>query len=231
MPREHEHNLALIVGGTSGLGLELATLLSTRNNFEVYVTGRKDPDRQRIRFVYLDIDSHTGNLSYKIDRILSDLPQTIDLLIYAAGFYQENTVKLLSDEEIIKMINVGLVAPTLLLSRVLNQQETLPGFIAITSTSQWTPGIYEPVYTAIKSGLGMFANSLSLDPQVRKVLVVGPAGMKTNFWFNTSKDTSTMLEPVWVAERVCQLYFEDEFKYKCAKILRNPPGVQLLEKR
>lgn len=231
MTREHEHNTALIAGGTSGLGLELATLLRTKNNFEVYATGRKKPESQQLKFVCLDIDPHTDQLPNRIDKIISDLPQQIDLLVYAAGFYQEGSTKQLTNEDIRKMINVGLFAPTLILNRVLNRQERLPGFIAITSTSQWTPGIYEPIYTAVKAGLGMFANSLSLDPQIEKVLVVGPAGMKTNFWSNTEKDTRTMLEPKWVAEQICQLYFRDNFKYKCAKILREPPRVEVVEKR
>lgn len=231
MTQEYEHNTALIAGGTSGLGLELATLLRAKNNFEVYVTGRRKPADQQFRFIYLDIDPDTNQLLHRIDRVLSDLPPQIDLLVYAAGFYQEGTVKQLSAKDIRKMMNVGLVAPTLLLNRVLNRQEELPGFIAITSTSQWTPGIYEPIYTAIKAGLGMFANSLSLDPQVGKVLVASPAGMKTNFWSNTEKDTSTMLEPEWVAEQICQLYFADNFKYKCAKILREPTRVEIVEKR
>lgn len=231
MTREYEYGTALIVGGTSGLGLELAILLHTKNEFEVYVTGRKEPESGQLRFVYFDIDSHTDQLPHRIDEITSSLPQQIDLLVYAAGFCQEDTIKQLTDDNIRKMMNVGLVAPTLILNRILNRQKRLPGFIAITSTSQWTPGIYEPVYTAVKAGLGMFANSLSLDPQVGKVLVAGPAGMKTNFWSNTEKDTSTMLEPAWVARQICQLYFEDNFKYKCAKILREPPRVEVLEKR
>lgn len=226
-----EHNISLIVGGSSGLGLELATLLHTKNNFEVYITGRKEPEDRQLRFVYLDIDQYTDQLPHRIDEIISDLPKRIDLLVYSAGFYQEGNMKQLTDADLLKMMNVGLVAPTLILNRVLNRQERLPGFIAITSTSQWTPGIYEPFYSAVKAGLGMFANSLSLDPQIEKVLVAGPAGMKTNFWSNIEKDTSTMLKPEWVAEQIRLLYFEDNFKYKCAKILRDPPRIEIVEKR
>lgn len=231
MAPEYDHNTALIVGGTSGLGLEIATLLHTQNNFEVYVTGRKKPEDQRLRFVRFNINPSVDHLLQSIDDIIPNLPQQINLLVYAAGFYQEGTIKQLTDEDIRRMLNVGLVTPTLFVNRLLNRQARLPGFIAITSTSQWTPRIYEPVYTAVKASLGMFANSLSLDPQVEKVLVAGPAGMKTNFWSNTDRDTSTMLDPVWVAEQVCQLYFANNFKYKCARILRDPPRIEVMEER
>lgn len=230
MSAEHE-NIALIAGGTSGLGLEMARLLQSENNFKVYVTGRREPVDKQLSFVYFNIDSQTDRLPRSIDRVLSDLPEQIDLFVCAMGFYQEGSMKQFSDEDILKMMNVGLVTPTLILNRILNRQEKLPGFIAVTSTSQWTPRIYEPVYTAVKAGLGMLANSLSLDPQVEKVLVTGPAGMKTNFWATTGKDTNTMLEPKWVAEQICQLYFSDKFKYKCAKILREPPRVEIVEER
>lgn len=230
MTEKYEHSTILIAGGTSGLGLELATLLHTKNNFEVYVTGRIVPKNPQLNFIYFNIDSETDRLPHRIDTVLSNLSRQIDLLVYAIGFYQEGSIGQLPDEDIRKMLNVGLVAPTLILNRVLNRQKKLSGFIAITSTSQWTPRVYEPAYTAVKAGLGMFANALSLDP-VEKVLVAGPAGMNTHFWADTEKDTSTMLKPKWVAEQICQLYFEDEFKYKCARILREPSRVEIVEKR
>ncbi|MBI2329988.1 SDR family NAD(P)-dependent oxidoreductase [Candidatus Daviesbacteria bacterium] len=228
--QERESGTALVIGGTSGLGLELATLLHSKNNFGVYVTGREKPENEQIKFIHLNIGPDTNLLPSRINNIISDLPQT-DLLVYAAGFYQEGSMKQLTDEDITKMVNVGLVAPMLILNRILNRQNKLPGVMAITSTSQWTPRIDEPIYTAVKAGFGMFANSLSLDPQVGKVLVAGPAGMKTNFWLETEKDTSNMLEPAWVAKQIYQLYFEDNFKYKCVRILREPPRIEILENR
>lgn len=74
-----EHDAAFIAGGTSGLGLELATSLRTKNNFEVYVTGRKKPEDRQLRFVYFDIDSHTDQLPHRIDEITSSLPQQMDI--------------------------------------------------------------------------------------------------------------------------------------------------------
>ncbi|MBM3208911.1 SDR family oxidoreductase [Candidatus Shapirobacteria bacterium] len=230
MAKENEHNTILIFGGSSGLGLELGKLLATRDN-TVYVTGRREPKDQPLRFVYLDVDQYTDQLSEKIDKALSNIQGSLDLLVLAAGFYQEGTISQLSDADIRKMINVGLTAPIVILNKVLNRQERLPGVIAITSTSQWTPRTYEPVYTAVKAGLGMLANSVSLDPQVGKVLVAGPAGMKTNFWLNTEKDTTTMLDPRWVAERIIELYSDGAFKYKYARILREPPRVEMVEER
>ena len=77
----------------------------------------------------------------------------------------------------------------------------------------------------------MFANSLSLDSQVGKVLVAAPAGMKTSFWRETTKDTSDMLDPKWVAEQIVKSYNDGQFDYKFIKILRNPPRVEVADAR
>ena len=129
------------------------------------------------------------------------------------------------------MLNVGLVAPINILNRILKYQSSLSGFIAITSTSQWTPRLFEPAYTTVKAGLGMFGNSVSLDLRVGKVLVAAPSGMKTDFWRDSSRDMSMMLDPKWVAQKIIDLYNEDGFDYKFAKILRKPPRVEVIEKR
>lgn len=216
---------ALIVGGSSGLGLELARLLTT--DYEVIVTGRRDPAVTSLQFRQLELGD--VSLSTKLDALITELPE-IGLVVYAAGFFQEGTISDLGDADIEKMDRVGLLAPAMLLQRILSKQGKLPGFIAITSTSQWTPRLLEPMYTAVKAGLGMLANSISLDERVGKVLVLGPAGMRTRFWEEDGRDTSDMLDPEWVAAETKKLWGED-FKYKFARALRNPARVEIVETR
>ena len=216
----------LVVGGTSGLGLSLASLLATQP-CDVYVTGRTDPDRVNLRFIELEID--TDDLAGTLDNLIEPL-QYFDLVIYAAGFYEEARIGESSDDFIMKMNRVGILAPMLLIAKLVRNQGHLPEFIAITSTSQWTPRELEPSYSAVKAGLGMFANSLSLDPIVGKVLVIGVAGMATPFWKNSGRDVTTMLRPDWVAtQTIGQLY--DDYRYRFVKILRSPQRVEVVETR
>lgn len=216
----------LIVGGTSGLGLSLARLLTKTHS--VHVTGRRTPTEDTLTFHPLDL-SNPETLFNDIDQLIDKLPQ-IDLLIYAAGFFQEGTVTDLSQQQIDEMFSVGLSGAIYSTRQLLDKQGELPEFVAITSTSQWTPRLYEPVYTAVKAGLAAYANSLSLDPRVKKTLVAGPAGMDTNFWSNTMHDTSTMLSPEWVAEQIQSLR-EGDYAYKFAKILRQPARVEVEDVR
>ena len=215
----------LIIGGTSGLGLNLATKL--RANYTVYVTGRNVVKTQDITFKKLDLTQQTG-LSTTIKKFVDDLP-AIDLLIYAVGFYQEGTITQLTDADIQKMLAVGLEGAVYLLRGVLSKQGQLPEWVAITSTSQWTPRLLEPIYTAVKAGLAALSNSVSLDERVGKVLVAGPAGMATPFWKN-GRDVSDMLDPAWVADQILELR-QKEYKYQEVRILRNPQRVEIIEVR
>lgn len=219
----------LIIGGTSGLGLSLAKKLA--DTYDVHITGRTDPGETPLTFHTLDL-SNTAELLSAIDTLLQELPQ-IDLLVYAAGFFQDGTVTDLTVEQINTMLSVGLTGAIYLTRQLLEKQNELGEFIAITSTSQWTPRLNEPVYTAVKAGLGAYANSLSLDPRVKKTLVAGPAGMATNFWKGTDEkehDTSQMLDPDWVADRILELSSEN-YTYKFARILRGPARVEVHESR
>lgn len=216
----------LIVGGSSGLGLELAKTYA--HTHQVFVTGRRDPQDTQVNFIKLDLGFPSFQPA-QLDGLFAELP-AIDVLIYAAGFYQEGKISDLSDADIFNMANVGFMAPAFLLQRILKKQNQLNTFIAITSTSQWTPRELETVYTGTKAGLGMFANSLSLDERVGKVLVVGPAGMNTRFWEKSGKQIPGLLDPSWVCEQVMNLQNEN-FKYKFARIMRSPARVELVEMR
>jgi len=216
---------ALIIGGTSGLGLEFAKQLK---EYSVIITGRKDL-KSRIKFIKLDLSR--GNIPKKIDEALLRIKK-VDLLIYCAGFLREAPIEELSDGEIMAMNNVTLNAPELIVSKILKKQGELEGFIAVTSTSSYTPRLKQPTYCASKSGLGMFANSISQGEKVKKTLVISPGGMKTPFWKkNKEIDTKTFLEPKWVAEKTLDCYHKQHFKYMVMKFLRNPPRIEIGESR
>ena len=64
------------------------------------------------------------------------------------------------------------------------------------------------------------------------MLLAAPAGMETNFWNRpgiTSKPQG-LLDPHWVAEQINDLY-AGSYKYRFAKILRNPAQVEVVVTR
>lgn len=217
----------LIVGGTAGLGLELAKLLKSQGR-DVIVTGRHDPEVDGLQYHEFDIIKNES-LADAVDEFVAILPK-IDLFMYAAGFYQEGTLTELGEHDIEHMLQVGIEAPIWFLRELLQRQGDLAGFIAITSTSQWTPRLKEPIYTAVKAALGQFANSTAEDTRIGKVLVAGPAGMATDFWRMTEHDISHYNDPHWVAQQILEQY-DGDYNYKFIKILRDPARVDIAEQR
>ena len=216
----------LIVGGTSGVGSELAKLY-VQDGHTVCVTGRNNPIIDGVEFQHLSIVDDATKLISDIDRIVENFSD-INTLIYAAGFLQRGQIDSLTDAALQQMTNVGLLAPMLFVQRLKNKLASPLKIMLITSSSQYTPRELEPAYCAVKSGLGMLGASLVRDMSIGKVLVVAPSGIDTKFWLGTDQDTSTMLDPKWVAEQTVELS-SGAFKYKYAKIFREPERVEVQE--
>jgi enoyl-[acyl-carrier-protein] reductase (NADH) len=173
---------ALIIGGTSGLGLELAKQLSDSGD-TVYITGRNNPWAQRV--IYQKLDLNDQNLSKRLQEMFAHLP-AIDLFVYAAGFYQQDTITDLQDAQIEEMLNV--------------------------------------------CGRGLIYSLKSEDERIGKVLNFAPSGMNTEFWENTQKNTTEMLDPVWVAAQII-LQLQEPYKYRFTKALRQPTRLEVEESR
>ncbi|MFK7995535.1 MAG: SDR family NAD(P)-dependent oxidoreductase [Granulosicoccus sp.] len=216
----------LIVGGSSGLGLDLAKHYVSEGH-NVCITGRHDPDLPGSTYLKLDIGSDNRKLAKNIDQVLAAFP-AVNTLIYSAGYSQRSHIDALSDHEVSQMTNVGLLTPMLLVRRLKKNLKTPLKVMLITSSSQYTARELEPVYCATKAGLGMFGASLVQDREIGKVLVVAPSGMDSTFWRKSNVNTSKMLKTDWVANQIVALS-SGQFKYKYAKILRDPRSVVVVE--
>lgn len=216
----------LIVGGSSGIGLELARHYIA-DGHRVCITGRRDPNLPGALFFQLSIGSSADALVAAINELVAAFPG-VQTVVYAAGFLQRGSIETLSDEALLTMTNVGIVAPMMLASRLKLLAPTPLKLMLITSSSQYTPRPQEPAYAATKAGLGMLGASLVRDAGIGKVLVAAPSGIRTPFWRGSDEDTTSMLDPVWVANQIVELS-GGPFKYRYAKILRNPARVEIIE--
>lgn len=217
----------LIVGGTSGLGLEIAKGFSELGG-DVYVTGRRELEEPGLHYERFDLSE--PNLPQRVGELVMKLPE-ISTLVYAAGYFQEGRLTDLSEEQIEEMIGVGGRGLIYFTRALLDKQGKLDELITITSTSQWTPRKLEPIYNFAKAGAAHFSNAMAEDGRVEKVLVAGPAGMNTAFWEGIERDDfDKMLDPTWVAGEVIKLR-EDDYKYRFAKIMREPARVEVVETR
>jgi len=208
------------------VGLELARHYVT-DGHTVCVTGRKKPELQGAQFQPFSISANSDQLLVDIDNLLLQF-QSINTLIYSAGYRERAHIDELSDADILQMINTGLAAPTLLVKRLKNKLESPLKVMLITSKSQYEPHEYEPVYSAVNAGLAMFGASLVKDMAIGKVLVTAPASIDTPFWDGSGENTGDMLDVRWVSEQIVELS-SGAFKYKYATILHNPARVEIVE--
>lgn len=218
---------ALIIGGSSGLGLSLAIKLKA-NGYNAHVTGRDDPRAKDITFHAINLAG--PKMVNDLEKLVETLPK-IDLFVHAAGYYQEGRITDLTDEQIEDMLNVGGRSLLYGTRALLKKQTALSELVVVTSTSQWTPRQLEPLYNFVKAGAGHFANAMAEDGRVGKVLVAGPAGMNTPFWRDQpERDMSAMLDPDWVADQILAAN-KQNYKYKYIRILREPARVEEVEQR
>lgn len=215
----------LVIGGSSGLGFLLSSALSFSN--KVIITGRTNPKSERLEFRHLELCE--GDISQNLDAFIELLPK-IDIIVYAAGHYECGRLREMGDNQIVKMNSLYLLAPALLLSRILRKQNNLSGFIAVSSVSQFKPNSAEIVYCSVKAGFGMLANALALDGSIQKVLVVAPARINKNSNGGAREGEMGKLDAAWVVETILNEY-EDDFVYKLVKITRNPGQIEIQEKR
>src|SRR3990167_7267006 len=89
----------------------------------------------------------------------------------------------------------------------------------------------EPIYYFIKAGEGQFSNSVAEDGRIKKVLVAGPSGMRTEFWDGVKhSEWDDFLDKEWVAQQIMKTR-SGKYKYKFIKILRQPTRVEIVETR
>ncbi len=198
----------VIIGGSRGLGLSLAGRLAAQQDETVIVTGRTKLDGHQmgreeiedddIGFVPLKLNRGERRLRVVIEEFCDVLP-FVDLLVYNPGFRQQQSLVDIPIKKIYKMLEVGEIAPILLVRELLIRQGVLPGLIAITSTSQVRPRPNESVYAAAKSGFGHFIHSMSFTDTIGRTLCVAPGGMNTAFWDGSDVVAADWLDPADVA--------------------------------
>lgn len=209
----------LIVGGSSGLGLEIAKIYSQHG--PVIVTGRKNPGIPGVEFHRLDLTE--PEQPKRIDNFIHQLVQ-VDTMVFSAGLYIDGSITDLTEQNIEDTLDISARGLIYFTKSILQKQGKLGQLVTITSMSQWTPTPTKPVYNFVKAGMGIFSNALAKDGRIGKVLVVGPSTMADE------ADNPKYAAKKWVAEQIEKISRES-FSYKCVRILNNPVRIEEVEKR
>lgn len=197
-------SLVWIVGGTKGLGLELAKQYLSLGTRDVVVSGRDVGGLASHGFTGAHAKTLRIDLSEPgiTDIDFSAIHGDADTLVYAAGIGQHEPLAELDPVELNRIVQVNLTAPARIVQSLLARQRQLVRLVVVTSTSARTPRKDEAVYCASKAGLDMLARSFALDERIGQTIIVAPGGMKTGFWDGTERDLSSFMDPAEVAKAI-----------------------------
>jgi NAD(P)-dependent dehydrogenase (short-subunit alcohol dehydrogenase family) len=197
--------VGVVVGATGGIGSACARALATAAD-TIVLTGRNE-------HLLGDV---TAALGARAKAVIADLTEPADReriaaavdssegelewVVVASGMPLRATLEALSSDEIVTAFTVNLVAPTLLIRRLLDCRWTPAARIVVIgsiSAARALPN--RSVYGASKAGIEHFARALAAEVAGRgiRVNVVAPGVVETPF---LGDDAATLQD--WVHARV-----------------------------
>lgn len=205
---------ALISGGNSGLGLEIAKLLS-KKNYKIIILG-KDKNKLEVakkKIASKNVTSLVCDLrEYTNIKKIETKIKSVDILINCAGIIAYQKLEEHDAQNIKDIVDVNLLGTIYLTKTVYPyMKKRNDGVIVnVSSTSGLPSGGHanQSVYIASKFGISGFTDAFKRDIQEEKlnIRVLGfyPGGMNTKLFSKAglSKDTSKFMDPKEVAKVV-----------------------------
>jgi uncharacterized protein len=210
--------ISVISGGTSGLGLEIASLL-VKSGKNVLILGRnsekitsslnrlkKLAGKNRAEALICNIGNEED--LKKADDYLTKNELSVEYLFNNAGaglFITADKATSVLIDRIFESNLKGMILLTSLILRVTPAEEELT-IVNIMSTSALFGRAEETIYCAAKWGARGYTEALrtELKGSKRNIIAVYPGGMITDFWKipGQNRDISTFMDPAEVAEKI-----------------------------
>ncbi len=202
---------ALVVGGTKGLGLEIARRAQSHGTMPIVAGRSVDRDKGleiggcRADSVLLDVTSGVS-----VDYAMKDIGDVtdIDTLFFVAG--QPPSMDQLLHTRIEELWNLYEVMCLgwMRVVRAFHERKKAPyALVTVASTTAWKVRPEgEVAYAGAKAAQAAMAanfhNELIVDFPGSRSLIVYPGGMKTDFLAGTGRDTSLWMDPAEVARLI-----------------------------
>lgn len=202
---------ALVVGGASGIGLAIATRLSSQSDVEkVYIVDRLDVDE---KWMQSKFECYRFDLNEK-DYSIFDSFRDIDTLMITAGFGKLALFKDLEESYIVDMINVNTTATIRILHHFYDKISASEDFYCgvMVSIAGFMSSPFFSVYGASKAALKIFIESVNVELEKagtsNRILNVSPGSIKGTA-FEGGKTDLAMTEQL-ASEIVGHLYAKDD---------------------
>lgn len=151
--------MIVIIGGTSGIGLESAKYLESQNN-KVLIGGRNEPNGNELEYKYIDVSNKNS-----IKTFFEDIDQ-IDGLVYSTGITTKQKSITEFDPNIWEnIVEINVTGALLVLKYAYEKLVKAKGKVVIlNSFATRTYSMFSGVeYTMSKSALSGMVKQLSMD--------------------------------------------------------------------
>jgi short-subunit dehydrogenase len=226
---------ALITGGSSGIGKELAYLFA-KDGYDLVLVARNKDNLQLIREeithrfrvnCYLIVkDLEDPEAPHQIYHELQQKKITVDFLVNNAGFGSYGEFRKVDLQIDIGMIEVNIKALTVLTKIFLPEmiRQRAGGILNIASTASFQPGPLMAVYYATKAYVLSFTEALANELQGTGVTATAfcPGPTDTGFAQRAKLGVAKLQSGVMDAQKVAQIGYRGFMKKKVVVI----PGIQ-----
>lgn len=173
--------VALIIGGSSGIGFEVCKALK-QEGYVVYNASRHPNEEEGVQHITLDVASHQVEAVIKK---IYEQEHRLDALIYSAGFSMAAPIEQVRKEDWEYLFQVNLFGAIEAVKYAVPYLQEQKGsqIIFVSSIASEIPIVYDGFYSASKAALNMFAESLNLELNPKGIYVscILPGGVKTAF--------------------------------------------------
>lgn len=179
-----DRKVAIITGGTSGIGLATAEKFS-QMGWEVYSFARKEPTiklPENATFVKCDV-TDSQNIRDSLEDIY-DKEGRIDLLISNAGFGISGPVEFTEEIDAKRILDTNFMGGFLMVKEAIKYMRDSGGRILFTSSiAAIMPIPFQSFYSSTKAAINLMAGALDneVKPFGIRVSVVMPGDVKTEF--------------------------------------------------
>jgi len=183
---KHQGKVAVVTGGSSGIGLATAKLLAVEGA-HVFITGRRAPELDAaVKHIGTNVTALQGDVSKlaDLDRLFATVKETkgrIDILFANAGIAEGALLAEITEEHFDRHFGINVKGALFTVQKALPLLRDGASIILTSSVVGSKGPAHRSVYSATKAALRSFARTWTTDLKGRKIRVnvVSPGATDT----------------------------------------------------